>query len=257
MQDPVEKRLTLGEHLEELRSRVGWSILFVLAGLIVCFALDSPGMDYPLMTVVLYPHRMAIEETPNADKQLVALKPAENFMNHLKVAFIGGLFLSAPFVLHQGWKFVAAGLYHGERKAVMTVFPLSLLLFLVGCAFGYTVLVPAALTFLMSYDPVNVHTMISLDEYLDFFFLLTLLTGASFELPLVMTFFARIGLVTAETYRKKWKLAILLSFVLGGFLTPSPDPFTQCLLAGPLYLLYEGGILMSKWAWKKPAEATP
>ncbi len=252
MQDPVEKRLTLGEHLEELRSRVGWSLLFVLAGLIVCFTLDSP-----LMTVVLYPYQQAIKKTPNAEKQLVALKPAENFMNHLKVAFIGGLFLSAPFVLHQGWKFVSAGLYHGERKAVMTVFPLSLLLFLVGCAFGYLVLVPAALTFLMSYDPVNVRTMISLDEYLDFFFLLTLLTGVSFELPLVMTFFARVGLATAETYRKKWKLAILLSFVLGGILTPSPDPFTQCLLAGPLYLLYEGGILLSKWTAKKPAEATP
>lgn len=252
MQDPVEKRLTLGEHLEELRSRVGWSLLFVLVGLVICFACDTP-----LMTVVLRPYREAIPDVKNADKQLVSLKPAENFMNHLKVAFIGGLFLAAPFVLHQGWKFVSAGLYHAERKAVMTVFPISLGLFLVGCAFGYFVLVPAALTFLLGYDPENVRTMIDLAEYLDFFFLLTLLTGASFELPLVMTFFAKIGAVTSATYRKKWKLAIFLSFLLGGLLTPSPDPFTQILLAGPLYLLYEAGILMSKWTGKKPAEATP
>lgn len=251
MQDPVEKRLTLGEHLEELRSRVIRSLLFVFLGVVVCFALDTR-----IMSIVLAPYRRAIEQVPNAEKQLVALKPAESFMNHLKVAFIGGLFLAGPFVLHQAWKFVAAGLYKSERRAVMRVLPFSILLFLAGCSFGYFVLVPAALEFLIGYDSENIRTMLDLASYLDFFFLLTLLTGVSFELPLVMTFFAGIGITSAETYRKKWKVAVLLAFVLGGFLTPSPDPFTQILLAGPLYLLYEGGILLSKRSASKATEVT-
>ncbi len=256
MQDPVEKRLTLGEHLEELRSRVIRSLLCVAVGFTLCYAYIEELMD-----VVLRPYRAAMTSIHSTGTRPLALRPAEGFMNYLKIAFIGGLFLAGPLILYQMWKFISAGLYKTERRAVLAYLPLSIILFVVGCIFGYVYLVPTALEFLVAVGQKTIETHLTIGDYLDFFFLFTLLTGVSFELPMIMTFFAKIGMVTPQAYRRQWKAAILLAFVLAAILTPSPDPVTQTILAVPLYILYEGGILLSKWAQKKapppPAGATP
>lgn len=256
MLDPVEKRLTLGEHLEELRSRVIRSLLGVAGGFTLCYAFIDK-----LMWVVLRPYKAAMASIDSTGTRPLALRPAESFMNYLKIAFIGGLFLAGPFILYQMWQFISAGLYKTERRAVLAYLPLSIFLFLVGCVFGYAFLVPAALEFLVGFGKETIETHLTIGDYLDFFFLFTLLTGLSFELPMIMTFFAKIGMVTPQAYRRQWKVAILLAFVLAAILTPSPDPVTQTVLAVPLYILYEGGILLSIWAQKKapppPTGATP
>ena len=183
--------------------------------------------------------------------KIVAIRYTEQFFTYIKVVLIFALFLSHPFILWQAWQFIGAGLYEHEQRVALQFVPFSLVLFLTGVLFGYFVLIPWGLSYLSSYgNPELVDTMLSLSAYLSLFLSLTLLLGLVFQVPLVMYFLARSGLVDPETFRRVRRYAILTGFVLGAMLTP-PDPFTQIMLAGPLICLYEIGILISRAAWRR------
>lgn len=232
----AERRLTLGEHLEELRScAIRGLIGFAVALLICLFLQDS------LVYVALWPHLRTMAAIGNSTAQITVLTYTESFSSYLSVVMIAALFLSAPWLLFQLWTFIRAGLYRHERGYVARYIPATCGLFLVGILFGYFVLIPIALRFLIAYGGSLVSPQITLQEYLSFFFLLTFAVGVTFELPLFMVFFVQIGMIRAERYAEFRRHAILLAFIVGAVFTP-PDPISQTLLAVPLYVLFEVGL---------------
>jgi Tat protein translocase TatC len=187
--------------------------------------------------------------------RIVAIKYTEQFFTYLKIVLICAIFIAHPFILWQLWRFIGAGLYAHEQRVALTFVPFSLVLFMTGVSFGYTVLIPWGLSYLSSYgDPELVDTVLSLSAYLSLFMSLTVLLGIVFQVPLVMFFLSRSGLVDPGTFSRIRRHAILTGVVLGALLTP-PDPFTQVMLAGPLVILYEIGILVSKVGYRKAQEA--
>jgi sec-independent protein translocase protein TatC len=164
----------------------------------------------------------------------------------MKVALIAGAFLVLPVLLFQVWGFIAPGLLPHERKFALPFVILSTLMFFVGASFALKVIVPFAVKFLVSYKTANLVPTLSVNRYVDFILKFTLAFGLVFELPLALTLGTRLGLVTPEFLSKNRKYAILLCFVAAAILTPTPDAFNQLLMAGPLILLYEAGIVASR-----------
>lgn len=246
--------MTFGEHLEELRQRLIRSLLAVLGALLVTLFY----MDTLVKVVVDGPHARAQElvarehEGPPGTSatrfELISGTYQAPFLAYIKLCFIVSLFLASPFIGYQMWKFIGAGLYDHERRAVLVFAPVSILLFLIGCAFGYFILIPYALYFFVKVsDPGTVRPVFTISEYLDLVILLTLLLGAVFQLPLVMLFFAKVGLASHRSYLKAWRAATVGIFVFAALATP-PDPISQLMMAGPLMALYFLGILLSRLA---------
>jgi sec-independent protein translocase protein TatC len=176
---------------------------------------------------------------------LISLSPLETMTIYFMVCVIAGLVLASPFVFYQAWAFVAAGLYRHERHYVKKFLPISLGLFLTGvflCFFG---VLPVTLAFLLQFNLwLGVEPQLRLADWMSFATILPLVFGVCFQTPLIMLFLERIGVFTVEDYKSKRKIAILVIVVAGAILTPGQDPFSQCLLAGPMIILYELGILL-------------
>jgi sec-independent protein translocase protein TatC len=244
-----EKRFTLTEHLRELRRRLIYFVGFLAGVVALSFIFEEE-----IMRIIRAPHENAMKAL-SLEAHLIALDYSEKFMAYFKLNLIASLIVAAPFGLWQAWEFIGAGLRPREKKAILLYFPLSLILFAAGVFFGYFYLIPIALRFLAMYgDTESIKLFISLTNYLSLFLMLTLALGLSFELPLVMLFFSAIGLVSAGFYLSKWRLAILLIFILSAVITPTGDPLTMTVLALPLIGLYGLGILLSRLA-QKPAAA--
>jgi sec-independent protein translocase protein TatC len=176
--------------------------------------------------------------------------PAEAFFSHIKISIVAGLFLVSPYVFAQIWGFIAPGLYAHERKWMIPMAILSALFFTGGALFGYFQVFPYAFDFFAGFSNHGIQFTPKLNEYLSFCLKLLFAFGFVFELPLFIFFLARLGLVSSTGLRKKRKYAILIGFVLAAVLTP-PDPFTQCLMAGPLIILYEVGVWVAFFFGKK------
>lgn len=235
----AETKMSFGEHLDELRTRLLRAFLWSMLGLIIAFVWHRELMEF-----VLQPFRDVMAEL-NQDPTVKTSGPAQAFFSHIKVAFVAGVVLTAPMWIWQVWAFIAAGLYSHERGTVYKYVPFCLILFLTGVTFGYTTLIPIGLQYLLSFgDPTVIQNWIGLKEYLGLFTVLTLVLGITFQLPIIMIGLARTGMVSPSAFRAKRKWMILIIFIAGAILTP-PDPVTQVLLASPLVLLYEVGIYLS------------
>ena len=176
-----------------------------------------------------------------------ALSAHEVFMIWLKAAFISGLIMSSPWVFYQIWMFVAAGLYPHEKRYVHVFLPVSLLLFLAGAATAFFFVFEPVLDFLFSFNKaMNIDPDPRISEWISFVLFMPLGFGLSFQLPLVMLFLERIGLFSIAQYIEKWRIAMLVIFVLSMFLTPA-DPISMLLMACPLTILYFLGIAMCRW----------
>ena len=179
------------------------------------------------------------------DMRLMDIKYQGPFLSYLKLALVCAIFVASPLVARELWGFVAVGLYPHEKRYVNLLAPISLGLFVCGGIFGYFVLIPVGLYFLATYAPPEMMAgSFALSDYLSLFMTLTVVVGLVFELPLVMSFFTLIGVFDAETYRNYRQYFLLAAPIIGAVFTP-PDPFTQVLLALPMILLYEIGILSS------------
>ncbi|MBI4834226.1 MAG: twin-arginine translocase subunit TatC [Planctomycetes bacterium] len=235
-----EKRLTLGEHLRELRARLICFSIFFLAFFITSFFFQEQ-----IFQIIWWPHHEAMSAL-KLPADLFALEYPETMLVFLKVNFIVALVFSSPFGLWQAWRFIGAGLYPRERKYVLPYLLLSLVLFITGVLFGYFYLIPTAFQFLAGYGgSEHIKMMITLGDYLSLFVILTLAFGVSFELPVVMLFFSAIGLASTSFYIRKLRLAIVLIFIFAAVITPTSDPFTMTFLALPLVGLYGLGIFLS------------
>lgn len=233
-----EKNLSLTGHLEELRYRIVVALLTVGA----CFL-----ALYPLSKNLLLIIRAPMEE------QLYMLAPTEAFVVHLKLAIFGAIIISVPMILYQAWAFVAPGLYSNEKKYTLPFVLVATLFFLIGGFFSYKVILPFGLSFLLGFGGEVVQPVISVSNYVSFVTKMILVFGTIFELPVVVVFLTKMGIVTPALMRKYRKYAIVCAFVLGAILTP-PDIFTQALMAGPLIILYEISIWVSVILSKKSPE---
>ena len=258
---PDDAKMPFLAHLEELRKR-----------LIVCFSAIGIAfplvfylrttllqlLQWPLTTDVVMGRRfpfIAFRSKPPIAK-LTALGPAETLWTHFKVAFIFGLFVALPVVLYQIWKFVEPGLLPKERRFALPFVILSTVSFFLGATFCFLIVLPLALQFLLTFDP-TIQQMPRFSEYVDFTLKFLLAFGVIFELPLAMTIAARLGLVTPQFLARNRKYAILANFIIAAILTPTPDVFNQALMALPMCLLYEVGILAARIVSRrrKPPEA--
>jgi sec-independent protein translocase protein TatC len=174
----------------------------------------------------------------------------------IKASFVVGALVSAPWVFYQIWIFVASGLYRHERKYVYTFLPFSLGLFFLGAATAYLFVFEPVLDFLFDFNKwLGMHPDPRMNEWIGFVLLLPLGFGISFQLPLVMLFLERIGVVTARDFLDKWRIAVLAIFVISAVLTPA-DPYSIFFMAVPLTFLYFGGILMATYLPKSGRPAT-
>jgi sec-independent protein translocase protein TatC len=189
-----------------------------------------------------------IEMLPDVSKKenaLISLAPLETMTIFFMVCLVGGLVLASPWVFYQAWAFVAAGLYRHERHYVTKFLPMSLGLFLTGvfaCFFG---VLPITMKFLLNFNVwLGIEPTLRLVDWMSFATILPLVFGLCFQTPLIMLFLERIGVFTVEDYRAKRRIAILIIFIAGAILTPGQDPFSMCMLALPMVVLYELGILL-------------
>jgi sec-independent protein translocase protein TatC len=240
-QDAAEGRMPFLAHLGELRQRLIVTVIAVGLGFIATFNFSDR-----IITWLARPLPV----------KLAFLEPTEPFWVNMKVALVAGLFLVLPVVLYEMWAFIAPGLMPHERRFALPFVILSTLFFFMGAAFALTVIVPFAVKFLVGYKTENLVATISVNRYVDFVLKFTLAFGLVFEMPLAITLGSRLGLVTPEFLSKNRKYAILLNFLIAAILTPTPDAFNQILMAGPLCLLYEAGIIAARlFGRRKPAAA--
>jgi Tat protein translocase TatC len=231
-----EKRLPISEHLEELRSRIIKSILIVIGLFFINWFFKARILD-----IVKKPHSITMKNL-GLSQSLQVLSYQEGFYAYIKLCLITSVFMAYPLILYQIWKFVEAGLFKKERKYVKTFAPISYVAFITGVLFGYYFLIPYGLQFLIKILGGGIQPMITMSQYISLVTLLTLALGIVFQLPLVMLFIAKIGMLKADDFIK-WRLyAILIIFILAAVITP-PDPFTQIMTALPMIILYEVGIL--------------
>lgn len=183
----------------------------------------------------------------DARTKVKTLNAQEAFAIYMKAALLVGLILASPYIFYQIWSFVAAGLYSHERHYVQLYLPFSLGLFLAGASVAFFFVFKPVLGFLFSFNSwMGIDPDPRINEWLSFFLLLPIGFGIGFQLPLVMFFLERIGIVTIAGYIKQWRIAVLAIFIIAAILCP-PDPYSMCMLAVPLTILYFGGILLCKY----------
>lgn len=236
--------MTFWDHLEELRFRLIKALLFMAGGFCVAYFFVPYIQDFLIES--FFP----MERTP-----LAFLAPTEGFVVRLKLALVGGLLIASPGVFYQFWRFVAPGLYPRERRFIIPVVITSTVSFLVGAAFSFFVL-PYATRFFLSFGGDKIENTWSFGSYVDFAVRIMLAFGLVFELPLVIYFLVRLGIVTPEFLRKQRRYAIVIFLVLAAVITP-PDIFTMIVLAVPLIILYELSILIAMLAHRKYLSERP
>lgn len=234
------------QHLTELRScLISSSIaLFTGTGLCLYFSKDIFALlQRPLLRVM------------PSQTGFIATTPLEALITYLRVAFLAGIFFASPVVLYQVWRFVAPGLYKSEKLLALFFVSSATLFFVGGAFFGYFVIFPVGFRFFVSaLEGTNITFMPRMEDYLGFISKMLLTFGAVFEMPLILVFLARIGLVGLPALKKARRYVLVLMFLIAGFLTPGPDVLSQLLLAIPLLLLYELSILLV-WMTKRKSSS--
>jgi sec-independent protein translocase protein TatC len=239
-----QEKIPFTEHLEELRKRL--IVCFIAVG--VGFVL-SYGFKEKLFQILTRP---LIRVMQTGDKLIFTGLP-EAFFTYLKVAFLSGIILAAPVIFYEFWMFVAPGLYDKEKRLMVPVVVLSTVFFVGGAFFGYFIVFPYGFKFFLGFASDIIKPLPSMREYLSFASKLLLAFGLVFELPLIVSFLAKLGMVSVPFLKKNRKYAILLFFTVAAILTP-PDVVTQVMMALPLMVLYEISIVGAKiFGKKKPS----
>ena len=232
------KSLTMREHLLELRRRLMWSAGCVLLTTVVAFAFHRQ-----ILRLLMEPAQ-GFDALPNGKPIYIDL--TEFIGTAMKASLLVGLFASLPFVLYQIVMFVAPGLTPRERRYLYALMPASLLAFAAGAAFGYFILIPPTVEFLLNFGGDIASAQIRISSYISLMLTLLLWMGIVFETPIVLFFLSKIGIVTPEFLARQRRYAIVAAFILGAAITPTFDPINQSLVAVPIIVLYEVGIWLSR-----------
>jgi sec-independent protein translocase protein TatC len=242
--DTPQSRLI--DHLIELRSRLMRAVVGLLVVLVAL--LPFANRLYAWLAEPL------LAKLPAGGK-LIATGVASPFFAPVKLAFFAAVFATMPWLLYQAWSFVAPGLYQREKRLATPLLVSSVLLFYAGCAFAYFLVLPAVFGFLTKVTPEGVAMMTDIQAYLDFVLVIFLAFGASFELPVALVILVLLGWVTPKQLREWRGYAVVGIFVIAAVITP-PDVVSQLLLAVPMMILYEAGIIAARLAVPKRAETS-
>ena len=253
MKNDSQKQGSFVSHLTELRTRIIHSFYFL-----ICFFIISFYFSEEIYSFLVQPYADAVQND-NHERRLIFTALQETFITYLKVSFFAAFFASSPLILIQIWKFVAPGLYDNERKALMPYLIATPLLFLLGGALVYYLIMPLAIKFFLSFEtslqvnslPIQLEAKVN--EYLSLIMKLIFAFGISFQLPVILSLLARVGFIDSEYLKKRRKYVVVIIFAVAAILTP-PDPVTQIGLAIPLLLLYEISIWSVKIIEKKIKE---
>ena len=247
------RKQSLLTHLLELRARLLWSFVAMVAGTIICFFFAQEIYGFLVRP-------LAAAMSPYDSKRLIYTGLSEAFLTYMKVAFFAGCFLSFPVLLSQIWIFVAPGLHKNERRAFLPFLIATPVLFFAGGALVYYVIMPLAWQFFLSFETLGGSTVLPIrlearvSEYLDLVMVLIFAFGVCFELPVVLTLLGRVGIVRADMLARGRRYAIVAAFAAGAVLTP-PDVLSQFCLALPIIGLYELSIFCVRFIEKNGARA--
>lgn len=232
--------MTFLEHLEELRWRLIYSFIGVLAGTVLSWIF----IDFLVESLLLRP---AIENKI----ALQNLKPFGQIFLYFQIAIIAGIILSIPNIFYQLWKFISPALRKNERKYILAIVVFSSICFLLGIFFAYFVMLPLTLSFASQFGTTAIKNEFAIDEYMSIIISVMLAAGFVFELPMLSFFLSKLGILTPEFMKKYRKHSLVIILIAAAILTPGTDPVSQVILAVPLFLLYEISILVSKLSQKK------
>jgi sec-independent protein translocase protein TatC len=227
-----EGALSLTEHLQELRSRIFWSIIAWASASIACYGFVPKFLDFTRNRFL------------NKDVHLIFTRPTEAFIAYLKVAMVAGIFVASPVLLYHVVMFIAPGLKPSEKRWVFRMVPVSIILFLAGCTFAFYVVLPVTMQFFLSFSTEALNPMFQVGDFLGFTTGLLLLCGASFQLPLVLFFAALAGMVNSKQLREGRRYAVFLSALIAAVATPTPDAFTMAVVALPIWILFEISVIV-------------
>ena len=237
-------------HITELRSRLIHSFIFLFVFFIFCYFFA----EY-LYGFLVEPYAQAVKND-SIERRLIFTALQETFLTYLKVAFFASFFVTSPFILIQIWKFIAPGLYDHEKIAIMPYLVITPILFFLGGALVYYLIMPLAINFFLSFESTGLATNLPIqleakvNEYLSLVMKLIFAFGLSFQLPVVLSLLARVGVVDSEFLKTRRKYVVVIIFTAAAILTP-PDPITQIGLAIPLLILYELSIFSVRLIEKK------
>ena len=233
-----DKRLTVLEHISELRRRLIRCVIAVSVTTIISFVFASQIFE--------------ILKSPAGEINLIYIEMTEMVGTYMKVSFASGIMLAMPYLVYQFIMFVSPALTDREKKRVYLVLPWIALMFIGGVVFAYFILVPPAMKFLITFGSDIADPQIKIGNYVSIVTRLLLAIGLVFEMPVITTFLARLGIITPKWLSNKRKPAIILAFILAAIITPTFDPVNQILVAAPLIILYEISIWLAKLVQRKP-----
>lgn len=216
-------------HLNELRIRVTYAAIALLVTTAFSFFFTDQ-----LLELLMRPYATSV----SGSVALQTLRPTEGIETYFRVSLLAGVVLAMPVILFEFWRFIQPALSRGEQRYVYVFIPSALLLFGLGIAFAWYILAPAAIYFLANFMPDIFRADWTGQEYISFVTRLLLWIGLSFQMPIIIYVIARVGLVTADTLRKQWRVAVVIIAVLAAIITPSIDPVTMLLTMAPLFILY-------------------
>jgi sec-independent protein translocase protein TatC len=242
-----EKKTGILDHLRELRKRLLWSVLAVVITSFVCFFFIESIVE--------------ILKEPAGDINLIFIEMTEGFSTYLRVAVMSGIVVAMPFLIYQFLMFLIPALTRQERKAVYIILPVITVMFIGGILFAYFYLIPPATGFLLNFGSELAEPQIRVSNYIDFITRLLVAIGILFELPVLTSFLARMGIITSKWLADRRKIMIIFSFVVAAIITPTPDAVNQSIVAGTMIILYEISIWLAKILQRKrekaAIEATP
>ena len=233
-----EKNLSILGHFSEMRKRLIRSVIVLVIMIIVAFVFWERLAD-----ILLYPAPEGIT--------LQAIRMTEMFSTTMRISLVAGIILAMPYLTYEFIMFVSPALTRSEKKYVFIILPWIALMFIGGVVFAYFVMIPNITSFLLSWGADLVTPQPMFSDYVNIVTRMLLVSGLVFELPVLITFLARIGIIKPQWLASKWRGAIIISFILAAIITPTPDPINQSIVAGVLIFLYGLSLLLSKLVYKK------
>jgi sec-independent protein translocase protein TatC len=256
---PHDREMTMLEHLEELRQRLTIMALALVAGVVICWIpipglVDSSASAAELQegpgwnSITRFIVSKLIDVATAHGATIISLKPGETFFTFLHVSLIVGAALAMPVIVYELLAFVTPALYDNERRYLLVAVPGVSLSFLTGVLFCYLLMLPFAIRFLAGFGSDLVAPTWSAAYYLEFVTSFLFWVGLTFELPIVMYFLSKLGVVSVQRMTSFRKYAFVLAFIIGAIITPTPDPINQTVISLPIYLLFELGIILARFA---------